>query len=127
VTRHNDEFDARACHIALTEAGRAQLASIELQHAELLGAALRELPADELERLAATLRSLEAALHSTVRHPVPPHRTPLAPSLVGQPHVGALPFPELDVAGLVPTEPGAAEPHVTEPHAADPHRTHESR
>jgi DNA-binding MarR family transcriptional regulator len=84
VSRHKDELDARACHMALTDAGRAQLAAIEQQYTELLGAALGELPDDELDRLPATLHALEQALNSALGRPVPPHSTPLAPSLAGE-------------------------------------------
>jgi DNA-binding MarR family transcriptional regulator len=62
VTRHRDEVDARACHIALTDGGFAQLAAIEHEYTLLLSEALAELPAGDVDRLPELLQSLEQAL-----------------------------------------------------------------
>jgi DNA-binding MarR family transcriptional regulator len=92
VTRHRDEVDARACHIALTDEGRAQLASIEREYTELLDGALADLPAEDLDRMPLLLRSLEEALVRAVAA-VPARRPVLAPSLSGALRAGTEPDP----------------------------------
>jgi DNA-binding MarR family transcriptional regulator len=82
VTRHKDELDARACHMALTDQGRAQLASIEEQYTQLLGSALADLDPEELERMPGVLSTLEDALVRALAT-VPFERPVLAPSLSG--------------------------------------------
>ena len=62
VVRRPDETDARACHISLTDEGRAQLAAIEDEYATLLDEALADLSADDVARLPRLLTQLERAL-----------------------------------------------------------------
>jgi DNA-binding MarR family transcriptional regulator len=82
VVRHKDESDARACHIALTPEGRAQLAAITDQYVALLGDALTDLSDDDVERLPGLLRTLEHALRRAGERTTPLRHTSLAPSLV---------------------------------------------
>ena len=82
VVRHKDEVDARACHIALTDEGRAQLASISDQYSALLDDALAELSDDDVARLPGLLHTLEQALRRAGDRAAPPRHTLLAPSLV---------------------------------------------
>ena len=62
VTRRPDETDARACRISITPAGRDQVAAIDRAYSALLDEALGQLSAEDLERIPAVLRRLEAAL-----------------------------------------------------------------
>jgi DNA-binding MarR family transcriptional regulator len=80
VTRRRDEADARACHIILTREGRAQLAAIQREYAELLGGALVDVPAEQIQRMPETLGHLERALLRAADQGGPRH-TGLAPSL----------------------------------------------
>jgi DNA-binding MarR family transcriptional regulator len=80
VTRERDEHDARSCHIILTDSGREQLAAIQREYAEILGAALDGVPDEEVERMPATLAHLEQALLRAAAHGAPRH-SGLAPSL----------------------------------------------
>ncbi|GAA2165737.1 MarR family winged helix-turn-helix transcriptional regulator [Pedococcus bigeumensis] len=82
VVRRKDESDARACHIALTPEGRAQLAAITDQYVALLGDALTDLSDDDVERLPGLLRTLEHALRRAGERTTPLRHTSLAPSLV---------------------------------------------
>ncbi|HEV7195543.1 MAG TPA: MarR family transcriptional regulator [Pedococcus sp.] len=113
VTRHRDEADARACHIALTDGGFAQLASIEHEYTLLLREALAELPAGDVDRLPELLQSLEQAL--------------LTVSERGA-RAGA-PTLALSLTSMLPTdlEPTNLEPTNVEPAAHGPAHDHESR
>jgi len=91
VTRHKDEQDARACHIALTEDGTAQLRAIEREYTELLDGALADVSPADLDRMPVLLRSLEQAL-LRAGTTVPAQRPVLAPSLSGV--LGAASAPE---------------------------------
>jgi DNA-binding MarR family transcriptional regulator len=82
VTRHRDELDARACHMVLTDAGRAQLESIEQEYTQLLEGALAEVPPEDVDRMPGLLQSLEEAL-LRAGATVPGQRPVLAPSLSG--------------------------------------------
>jgi DNA-binding MarR family transcriptional regulator len=55
VQRTTDPTDGRASVLTLTEAGRAALADLERQQAELLAGALRDWTAPEVEAFAASL------------------------------------------------------------------------
>lgn len=68
VDRRRDATDARACHIALTDAGRVHLDHVERESAALLAPSLRGIPADDLRRLPGLLGQLEQAMvHTTER------------------------------------------------------------
>ena len=92
VTRHKDDLDARACHMALTDEGRAQLEAIEQQYAQLLDSALADLPQADLDRMPDVLRTLEDALVRAIAT-VPFERPVLPPSLSGAHAVSPEPAP----------------------------------
>lgn len=87
VLRRRDEGDARACHISLTDEGRAQLAAIQDEYAVLLDDALSELSEEDLSRLPRLLTLLEHALRRAGERAPAPRHTNLAPSLA--PHQSA--------------------------------------
>jgi DNA-binding MarR family transcriptional regulator len=55
VQRNADPTDRRACILTLTDAGRARLAELERQQADLLAAALRDWTAPEVDAFTAAL------------------------------------------------------------------------
>lgn len=81
VERRPDEQDARACHVALTEAGRIQLAAIQGEYAALLDDALEEFSDDDVARLPGLLTALEHALGRAAERAATRRHTGLAPSL----------------------------------------------
>ena len=59
VERVKDERDRRVCRVVLTPAGRKQIDRNRSRRNAWLARQLRELPADDLERLAAAVEVLE--------------------------------------------------------------------
>lgn len=65
VVRRRDELDARACHIALTDAGREHLTRVQREAAAFLAPALGAIPTKDLRRLPQLLGQLERAMVSS--------------------------------------------------------------
>ena len=62
VSRRRDEADARACHIELTDDGRAHLARVQHDSAALLAPALHGIPTEDLRRLPGIFARIEDAM-----------------------------------------------------------------
>jgi DNA-binding MarR family transcriptional regulator len=82
VERSADPADRRACILTLTAAGRAALADLERQQADLLAAALRDWTASELDAFAATLTRF---VDDTTAYLNRTSTTPVAPAGVSEP------------------------------------------
>ncbi|NNM47262.1 MarR family winged helix-turn-helix transcriptional regulator [Knoellia koreensis] len=69
VTRRKDDVDARACHIALTDAGTAHLEHVHREAAARLAPELAGIPAEDLHRMPHLLQELEQAIARAERLP----------------------------------------------------------